>query len=282
MILIADSGSTKTDWVLISPRTRKEYRTTGINPYFMSKNEISQMLSRTFDNAQRRGVSKIYFYGAGCGSQMRRESVIHALEDSFPEAQINIDTDLTGTARALFGDQPGIACILGTGSNCGFYDGNSITFKYPSLGYVLGDEGSGSALGKQIIADFLYEDMPAELRGPFLGFMDNATRDKIMEQIYKNPFPNRFLASVVPFIKKNELNPYIEHLVYEHFSQFFKKHVIKYPDIHMKDVGFCGTIAVLFSTILNKVAYSYKITIAEVIPSPMEGLVKYHKAQDKQ
>jgi glucosamine kinase len=281
MILIADSGSTKTDWILISPRTRKEYRTTGINPYFMSKNEISQMLSRTFDSTQRRGIHKIFFYGAGCGSEMRKEAVSKALGDSFPEAEVTIETDLTGTARALFGTEPGIACILGTGSNCGFYDGNEITFKYPSLGYVLGDEGSGTALGKQVIRDFLYEDMPVELRGHFLGFMDNASRDKIMEQIYKNPFPNRFLASVVPFIKKNELNPYIEKLVFEHFDLFFNKHILKYPDIHKKDIGFCGTVAVLFSGILHQVAYSHKLSIADVIPSPMEGLVKFHKAQEK-
>lgn len=281
MILIADSGSTKTDWILISPRARKEYRTTGINPYFMSKNEISQVLSRTFDTTQRRGVHKIFFYGAGCGSEMRKEAVLHALEDSFPEAQISIDTDLTGSARALFGTEPGIACILGTGSNCGFYDGREITFKYPSLGYVLGDEGSGTALGKQVITDFLYEDMPVELRGLFLAFMDNASRDKIMEQIYKNPFPNRFLASVVPFVKKNETHPYIEKLVFGHFEAFFQKHILKYPDVHRKDIGFCGTVAVLFSGILNKVAYSHKLAIADVIPSPMEGLVKFHKAQEK-
>lgn len=281
MILIADSGSTKTDWILISPRTRKEYRTTGINPYFMSKNEISQVLSRTFDTTQRRGVHKIFFYGAGCGSEMRKEAVLHALRDSFPEAQISIDTDLTGSARALFGTEPGIACILGTGSNCGFYDGREITFKYPSLGYVLGDEGSGTALGKQVITDFLYEDMPLELRGLFLGFMDNASRDKIMEQIYKNPFPNRFLASVVPFIKKNETNPYIGKLVFDHFDAFFKKHILKYPDVHRKDIGFCGTVAVLFSDILNKVAYSHKLAITDVISSPMEGLVKFHKGQGK-
>ncbi len=281
MILIADSGSTKTDWILISPRTRKEYRTTGINPYFMSKNEISQVLSRTFDTTQRRGVHKVFFYGAGCASVMRKEAVLHALQDSFPEAQISIETDLTGSARALFGTEPGIACILGTGSNCGFYDGREITFKYPSLGYVLGDEGSGTALGKQVITDFLYEDMPLELRGLFLGFMDNASRDKIMEQIYKNPFPNRFLASVVPFIKKNENNPYIEKLVFDHFDTFFKKHILKYPDVHRKDLGFCGTVAVLFSGILSKVAYSHKLAITDVISSPMEGLVKFHKGQEK-
>lgn len=280
MILIADSGSTKTDWILLSPRTRKEYRTTGINPYFMSKNEISQILSRTFDNTQRKGIRKVFFYGAGCASEMRKAAVLHALEDSFPEAAVDIDTDLTGTAKALFKTAPGIACILGTGSNCGFFDGKRITFKYPSLGYVLGDEGSGSAMGKQLLTDFLYEDMPAELRGPFLGFMDQADRDKIMEQIYKNPFPNRFLASVVPFIKKNELNPYIEELVFGHFNLFFKKHILKYPDIHMKDIGFCGTVAVLFSGILHKVAYSHKLTITNIIPSPMEGLVKFHKEQE--
>ena len=279
MIVIADSGSTKTDWVLLSPRTRKEYRTTGINPYFMSKNEIAQILSRTFDSAQRKGISKVFFYGAGCASEMRRASVQHALEDSFPEAEVSIDTDLTGTARALFGSEPGVAGILGTGSNCGFYDGREITFKYASLGYVLGDEGSGSSLGKQIITDFLYEDMPSELRGLFLHFMDNADRDRIMEQIYKNPFPNRFLASVVPFIKKNEMHPYIEQLIYLNFNLFFKKHVLKYPDIHIKNVGFSGTIAVLFSGILHKVAYSHKIAIENIIPSPMEGLVKFHKEQ---
>lgn len=281
MILIADSGSTKTDWVLLSPRTRKEYRTTGINPYFMSKNEIAQILTRTFDNTQRKGIHKVFFYGAGCASEVRKAAVKHALEDSFPEAEITIDTDLTGTARALFGEEPGIACILGTGSNCGFFDGREITFKFASLGYVLGDEGSGAALGKQLITDFLYEDMPAELRGPFLNFMDNADRDRIMEQIYKNPFPNRFLASVVPFIKKNELNPYIEQLVYDQFALFFKKHVLKYPDIHMKSVGFCGTVSVLFSAILNKVAYANKLTITSTIPSPMEGLIRFHRAQDK-
>jgi len=281
MIVIADSGSTKTDWILISPRTRKEYRTTGINPYFMSKNEIVQILTRTFDNTQRRSVQKVFFYGAGCGSHLRKEAVGHALEDSFPEAEIFIDTDLAGTARALFGNEPGIACILGTGSNCGFYDGQEITFKYPSLGYVLGDEGSGADMGKKIITDFLYEDMPAELRGPFLSFMDNTTRDKIMEQIYKNPFPNRFLASVVPFIKKNEMHPYIEELVFNSFNHFFSKHVLKYPDIHMKSIGFCGTVAVLFSATLNKVAYSHKLTLSSIIPSPIEGLVKYYKSQEK-
>jgi N-acetylglucosamine kinase-like BadF-type ATPase len=127
MILIADSGSTKTDWVLISPRTKKEYRTTGINPYFMSKSEIVQILTRTFDTKQRKQIHSVFFYGAGCASPVRKEVVVNAILESFPEATVEIDTDLKGTARALFGKNPGIACILGTGSNCGFYDGKDIT-----------------------------------------------------------------------------------------------------------------------------------------------------------
>jgi len=278
MLLIADGGSTKTDWVLLSPRTKREYRTSGINPYFMSRSEIGMLLTKTFDSKQRKQVKHIFFYGAGCAAEQRKQVVYNALVETFPEAEINIDTDLTGTARALFGNKPGIACILGTGSNCGFYDGKEITFKYPSLGYVLGDEGSGVAMGKHLLRDFLYNEMPTDLAKPFNQFMDIG-RDKIMEQIYNNPFPNRFIASVIPFIKKHENHNYVINMIDSNLAEFFKYHIIRYPDVKLKDIAFTGSIASLFSERLNQVARGYGLKIHSIINFPLEILSNFHKEQ---
>lgn len=279
MILVADSGSTKTDWVLLGQRSKKEYRTSGINPYFMSKSEISIIISKTFDVKQRKQVDKVYFYGAGCAADIRKDVVIVSIRECFPEAVIYVDTDLAAAARALFGNNPGIACILGTGSNCGFYDGKSITFKYPSLGYILGDEGSGSAMGKHLLREYLYDRIPVDLKNQFSSFIDNVNRDKVMEQVYNSPFPNRYLASFIPFIKKHDTDNWMEELIYSNLDNFFQTHILNYPDVKMKPIGFCGTISVLFSGFLFRLAMKYGLTIANTMDSPIQALADFHKKE---
>jgi N-acetylglucosamine kinase-like BadF-type ATPase len=277
MKLVADSGSTKTQWTLFSPdMEKKEFLTAGINPYYQSQEEIADFLSNNlkFTDEEYTTVSEIYFYGAGCADEIKNEVVRGALCRFFPNAAIEVQSDLLGAARALFGHNPGIACILGTGSNSCYYDGEIIVKNITPLGFILGDEGSGAVLGRQLIADYMKRMMPLDVSDLFYERF-HIDRTKIMESVYRRPFPNRFMASFAPFVSMHREHPYIQQLILDGFDAFFRRNVMQY-DYQSLPAGFIGSVGNCFQRELTTVASRYGIRITEIHKSPIDGLITYH------
>jgi len=277
MHLIADSGSTKTNWSLTDGGlVVKGINTSGINPFYQTQEEIiSDLENQLIPQLDDCIIEEIHFYGAGCSFPEKKAIVGNALGKYFSDTVIEVQSDLLGAARALFQHEKGIACILGTGSNSCYYDGNEILQNVSPLGFILGDEGSGAVLGKMLIADCLKNQLPDLLREELLDKYD-LTPAQILDSVYKKPFPNRFLAKFTPFILENIEEPSIFNLVYESFDSFLVRNVMQYPLDEIK-VGFIGSIAYYFRDTLEIVASERGIVISEIVKSPMEGLVEYHK-----
>ncbi len=277
MILLADSGSTKTQWTLFSPEMeKKEFLTAGINPYYQSQEEIAVFLSDNLKFAEEdyASVSAIYFYGAGCADETKNEVVRGALDRFFTKATIEVQSDLLGAARALFGRKPGIACILGTGSNSCYYDGENIVKNITPLGFILGDEGSGAVLGRQLIADYMKRMMPSDVSDLFHDRF-HVDRTKIMESVYRRPFPNRFMASFAPFLSEHREHPYIQQLILDSFDAFFRRNVMQY-EYTTYSVGIIGSVGNSFQSELNTIASRYGIHLSSIQKSPIEGLITFH------
>src|SRR5574344_1162957 len=220
-------------------------------------------------------VKKIFFYGAGCSFDEKKQMVKNAIAVSFPKAQIEIESDLLAAARGLFQKENGIACILGTGSNSCYYDGKNIIHNVSPLGFILGDEGSGAVLGKKFIADCLKNQLPEELKNKFLTTFGLTTND-IINHVYRKPFPNRYLAQFTPFLAENMAEPAIYNLIFDSFTDFFVRNVMQYPNFEEYPVSFVGSIAYYFKDILEVVAFELGITLGEIKQSPLEGLVAFH------
>lgn len=278
MILIADSGSTKTDWALIDNGVCvSRVQTCGFNPYMQSTDE---MVSALLDSALRKlvatGVQHIFFYGAGCTPGEKSDSVGTALKAVFgSECETEVQSDMVGAARSLCGDREGIACILGTGSNSCLYDGKRIIANVPPLGFILGDEGSGANLGKLLIGNVLKRQMPQEIADALLEElgMDTAA---IIERVYRRPFPNRWLASLSPFIARHLHHEAVRQMVKEAFIAFFRRNVLNYGREDLP-VGCVGSVAFHYQELLREAARELNLTIGNIAQSPMEGLTAYHK-----
>lgn len=277
MILIADSGSSKTDWrVIHSDKRISQHRGIGFNPYYQTSEEMAIQMQDDFLVSLESEIEEIYFYGAGCSSPDRKSEVSAALKTVFPTAEITIDHDLAAAAKATCGHQPGIACILGTGSNSCDYDGIQIVDSRPAPGYIFGDEGGGGYVGRKLLKDFINDEMPPEIKKELV---DNfhLTNTVIQEHVYQKPFPNRYMASFCRFITEHKSNPYCYMLYYSSFQEFFKQHVMKYKDYTQKPVNFVGSIAFYNSDILRKAATDVQINVNLIIESPIAGLTLYHK-----
>jgi glucosamine kinase len=277
MILIADSGATKTDWrVLYSRQDIRAFQTNGFNPFFIDtvhiKNEVDKELIPFIDS---KGVSEIYFYGAGCSSTEKSIIVEDGLIPLFPSARIQVNDDLLGAARALCGHSEGIACILGTGSNSCLFNGKEIVENIPSLGYMLGDEGSGAYLGKKLLKEVLSISAPMHIRELF-DKKFNYNRVEILTHLYKQEFPSRFLATFTGFISENISDPFMLAIVKDSFRDFFETQVLKYSK-HKEVPLFCtGSVAFYFSSILKEVANEKGLEIKNIVQSPIDGLTEYH------
>ena len=278
MILIADSGSTKTHWCLIeNSGTDKHIFTNGINPFYQTEEEITRELeSVLIPKLIGIQIDRVYFYGAGCSFPDKKAIVSDALSHFFKNIPIEVQSDLLGAARSLFGNNKGIACILGTGSNSCLYDGKDIIENVSPLGYILGDEGSGAVLGKTLIADCLKNQLPSKLKDKLLSTY-NLTPAIILENVYKKPFPNRFLAKLSPFLLQNIDNPAIFNIVYNSFDAFFVRNVKQYNNYEQVSVSFIGSVAYFFTNVLEIVAVENGLTIGNISQSPMDGLVEFHK-----
>jgi N-acetylglucosamine kinase-like BadF-type ATPase len=278
MNLIADSGSTNTHWCLVQGgKVVNEIVTDGINPFYQTDMEIIALLDdQLIPKLENIDIDSIYFYGAGCSFPEKKILVSRALVRFFGNSMIEIQSDLLGAARSLFQHEKGIACILGTGSNSCYYNGKEIEQNVSPLGFILGDEGSGAVLGKLFIADCLKNQLPVELKEKFLTCYE-LTPEMLLENIYKKPFPNRFLAQFTPFLLENIEEPSIFNIVYESFDAFLVRNVMQYP---LEDllVGCVGSVAWYFRDTLEIVASERRIVISDIIQNPMNGLVKFHSA----
>lgn len=280
MILIADSGSTKTHWCLLATNGQtSEFFTDGINPFFQTcdamKNGIrSQLLPQIAHLMWVGPVTNIYFYGAGCTPE-KAPYVEDALRFCFKKAEVvEVYSDAVGAARGLLGHGEGVACILGTGSNSCLYDGNAIVRSVPALGFILGDEGSGAVMGKRLVSD-IYKNQLSE--GITQAFLDeyHLTAAEVIENVYRKPFPNRYLAQFAKFCGAHLDNEEIHALVYDHFDQFAKRILRQYPG--ELPVGFVGSIAYHFRDVLLEVLAANHIEAGQILQSPMPGLIAYHK-----
>ncbi len=278
MILIADSGSTKTDWSLLSHEHEvKTFQTIGMNPFFIDAEGVALELEKNISpylNAKL--IEKVYFYGAGCSTMQKKDVIREPLESFFRMAEVEVEHDLLAAARALCGKNSGIACILGTGSNSCLYDGDEIIENVPSVGYFFGDEGGGVYMGKILITAYLRDELPLDLKQLFE--KKYAFRfDYILDAIYKNSFPNRFLASFSIFLSENITHPYISKLIYNAFDQFFYYQVSKYSGFKEHPLSCTGSVGYYYKDLFLKVAEKWQVQVSEICKTPMEGLIRYHR-----
>ena len=277
MILIADSGTTKTCWNLVDHgATRTEITTSGMNPYFQSEDDLAACIAADVVphlNVVPKAVRAVFFYGAGCIHD-KADVMQRAIARSIPTASIEVNTDLLGAARALCGQTAGIACIMGTGSNSCFYDGRQIVRNVSPLGFILGDEGSGADLGKHLLGNLLKDLMPPELKEKLFSEYALALPD-IIHRVYRQPYPSRFLAGFSPFISRHLHEPSVRNLVLERFKAFFVRNITTY-DYTSHKVHFVGSVAYHYQEILAEAARDAGISVGTVTASPMQGLIHYH------
>lgn len=275
MKVLAESSSTRTEWALVDGATVVEHAyTSGMNPYFQSRREISHSIRLELPEAFfRRRWEHVYFYGAGCATQDKCKTMESSLVAQF-KTPVTVNSDLLGAARGLLVHQPGLACILGTGSNSCLYDGKEIIKTVAPLGYVLGDEGSGAYLGKNFIADMLKGLAPKTLVDAFYEKY-NVTPPMLMDAVYSNPLPNRALARYSEFLAEHLDNAYVYQLVYAAFMRFFTRNIAAY-NYKQQPICFVGSVCVLYRDVLAKAAADFGITIAKAVRNSMPGIIEYH------
>lgn len=286
MILLADSGSTKVHWCLVTASGQcSDVFTDGINPLFqttiaMQNSICNQLLPQISSLLWAGTLTHVFFYGAGCTPE-KKVFVQRALEQVFKKAEIFVASDMLGAARGLLGHHPGVACILGTGSGSCFYDGENIDWCVPSLGYILGDEGSAAVLGKRLVGDLLKNQLGDDLKETFFAEYETSMAD-IIEKVYRQPFPNRFLAKLSKFCADHIEDQRIHNLVYDHFVQFIRRNLVQYfkeSGVRSQEsgVGFVGSIAYYYRPILEEAMKAEGLPMGTVLKDPIEGLKEYHK-----
>lgn len=275
--LIADSGSTKADWRLVAgTELIGSFKTKGVNPFHQDKDEIFHLLQEAIlKETDGVDVNEIFFYSAGIVGQEKENVIKQVFKSLFPEAEIEAYSDVFGAARALFGNMAGIVCILGTGSNACFYNGKEIEDAIPPLGYILGDEGSGSVLGKKLVADYFKKVMPEEVRKLF-GQQFGLEQAEVLQRVYRSEYPNRYLAGFVPFLSQNISIPYCQELVYNSMLGFFERNVLQLRTGEIREIGFVGSVAFHFSDIVEELAQKFGFTIHRLLKEPISGLVSFH------
>lgn len=287
MILIADSGSTKVHWCLVTASGQcSDFRTDGINPMFQTcdamRNSIcNQLLPQIAPLLWAGTLTHVFFYGAGCTPE-KKVFVQKALEMVFKKAQIQVESDMVGAARGLLGHNAGVACILGTGSGSCYYNGENIEWNVPSLGYILGDEGSAAVLGKRLVGDLLKNQLGDDLKEAFFKEYETSMPD-ILEKVYRQPFPNRFLAKLSKFCADHIEDKRIHDLVYDHFVSFIRRNLVQYFPMTndqspiTNGIGFVGSIAYYYRPILEEAMKAEGLPLGTILQDPIEGLKEYHK-----
>ncbi len=276
MLLVADSGSSKADWILtLSDTETIPFRTSGINPFFLSEKDIIKIFQNTpAIQPYLDQVKEIYFFGAGCSSPDRREHISNALSKVFKNAFVSVDIDIIASIYATTGNSKGICCIIGTGSNITYFDGAKIHESKHGLGYILGDEGSGTWLGRQLITSFLYGRMPKELADSFYTIY-KIDKESIIKHVYQEPSPNFYLASFAPFLSDNISHPFIIDTLKRGFTEFIETNIKSYPDYKDQTCHFVGSIAYHFSPILKELCLASEIKVGKILKHPIEELSRF-------
>lgn len=276
-LLLAESGSTKTDWCLIKETGRPvHFKTSGINPYLQTADMISDLLNTEMGwKSNKHSADSISFYGAGAGSESNQKIIKQVLCKFFDMRKVDVQGDLLAAARSLCGDQKGIVCVLGTGSNSGYYDGRKIKEQQASLGFIAGDEGSGNHMGKRVLQYYAYHTFDTELRMSFeMMFGNDLTA--ILHSLYREPFPNRYLAKMVELLIANRGHYMVENIIEDSLNDFFHHHVLKYRQSWKQPLYFTGSIAHFFKDVISGLCEQYELELGGVVQSPLAGLIKYH------
>ncbi len=276
MILIADSGSTKTEWREVKEGIAgKSYISSGINPFFISSEEIIRLLGRELSGLDSSGVSGIYFYGTGVSNTAKAEIVRGALAGFFGTEKLFIGSDLLGAARSLCQVNPGIACIIGTGSNSCYYDGIKIVSNVSPLGYILGDEGGGAVIGRKLVAGVLKKQLPGIVIENFFKAYPY-TPAEILDNVYNMPLPNRFLGQFSRFIADNIHIAELQSIITSSFDEFIVRNVLSYPEARQYPIHFTGSIAYHFRPFLEELLIKHRLQPGVFTLTPMDNLVKFH------
>lgn len=276
--LIADSGATKAEWCVVDKGKVKTIFTLGISPYFLTKEQIRQLLEKDLvPKLKKYSITEVYYYGTGLGNPANTKTIRTVLKQVFTSAErIEAEHDLMAAARSLCGNKKGIACILGTGSNSCFYNGKKIVKNSPGLGFILGDEGSGAYLGKKVVQYYLYGTFDEELKSKFENKY-KLTQMDILEAVYKKPLPNRFLASFTLFLAENRGHYMVENIIEDGLNDFFFNHLYKYRESWTNPINFVGGVAWGFRDVLRELCKTYELELGIILKNPMEGLIKYHR-----
>lgn len=276
-ILIADSGSTKTNWSYVTKYETFSLATEGINPLLAGDKNIANIVANVRCQINNCVPSQIFFYGAGCIGGAPSEKVEYAIKSVFPDSEVFVASDLLGAARALCGDDRGVACILGTGANSCLYDGREISGNTPPLGFILGDEGSGSYIGKRILADALKGFLPAELTTDLMVFL-GLDYPEIIGKVYRESYPNRFLASIMPFVVGNISCNEVRNIVLESFVSFVERNIAPYgAEVTRLPISFVGSVAWHLRDVLREALELCSLQLGKVLQAPIDGLVEYHR-----
>jgi glucosamine kinase len=277
MILIADSGGSKMDWRLIYKNGKiRQANCAGFNPYYQPIGDLKKSIEEVLLPQAEEPVTKIFFYGTGVSSDKNQKIIRDTFLEYFHDAYIEVGWDLLAAARALCGAEPGIACILGTGSNSCLYDGEKITGNVANLGWILADEGSGTNIGKRLVFDYFRKNMPEKLAAQFQHRFP-WSREEVLEKVYQLERPSAFLASFAKFVFQHLKDPYCYQLVYNSFADFYENNVMKYDDFTSVRVHFTGSRAFYFSDVLRQVANDKGITVKNILEGPISGLALYHQ-----
>jgi len=279
-LLLADSGSTKTEWCLVKPDgSTKTVFTGGLNPYYHTEESITDTLQNNLIPEIGTGsIDEIHFYGAGCTGDERTEMLKTVLSSVFGSPVVEIDSDIMGSVRAVCGRKPGIAAILGTGANSCQYDGVKVIDNVPVLGFILGDEGSAGYFGRKILQGYFYREMPDDLKTDLESSYD-MQRSSILENVYKKPQPNTYVAGFARFIGQHSKHPYIQGILREGFKEAISRHILKYKDVNSMPVGFVGSVAFHNAALLRKLLLENGLKPGEILQNPMPNLVKYHQGR---
>lgn len=279
-ILIADSGSTKTEWRLVTDSQVVAVRTIGFNPYYADRPAIvAGLRDELLPTLAAQLPDVIYFYGSGCTGPAINQTVRDALQIAFPGVRrVEVESDMLGAARAALSHDSGIVCILGTGANAALYDGNELTSPSRSLGFWLGDEGSGAYLGRRLIVAFLHGLLPPDLTETF---QQRFTIDRltVLENAYHQPFPNRYFSQFTPFLSENGNHPFVDKLVYDAFTAFLRLYVQPYPESRQSTVSFVGSVAQYFEKQLRRAVADGQLRTGRIIPMPIDELVRFHQTR---
>ncbi|UOU98758.1 hypothetical protein MUU74_02135 [Chryseobacterium daecheongense] len=278
MVAIVDSGSTKTDWVILDDfkKVFLKTETIGFNPNFINKELIVPEIEKNNSLASvKNSITRIFFYGSGCGIQKNCETIEEELSKVFANASITVKEDLMAAAYAAYDGKPAIVCIMGTGSNSCYFDGENLKIKLPSLGFLMGDEGSGSAIGKQLVRRYFMQKLPEDLHREFEETYQ-LTIDKALKNMYHTTRPNAYLADFNKFVVERKEHPYFQQMVFDEMMNFFDYQVLPYEEAKDAEINFIGSIAYYYENILRSAAAELNLNVGHVVQKPIESLVNYH------